>query len=145
MVTYISLLSSFQTYVHPYTRTSTSVHQATFEVSNVHTPAYIYIVKNSKCPLFFGYLYKKKTFRAFRHPYTHTLVHFFNWPHNGIAFQMGQFFFEKKSVLIAISLARPFLGGPFLARPFLARPFLGGPFLGRPFLGGPLFTYIQDH
>ena len=45
------------------------MHQATFEVSNVHTPTYIYIEK-TKNVHFFGYLYKKKPFRAFRGPYT---------------------------------------------------------------------------
>ena len=40
---------------------------ATFEDSNVHRPVYFYIVKNSKCPFFFGHLYKKKPFRALKH------------------------------------------------------------------------------
>ena len=31
---------------------------------------------------FFGYLYKKKHFRAFKHPYTHTPIHQIRWPND---------------------------------------------------------------
>ena len=53
----------------PYTKVHTprSIHQATFKGSNVHTPAYFYIEKNSKCPLFWYDLYKKKPLRALKH------------------------------------------------------------------------------
>ena len=40
--------------IHLYTKVHTprSIHQATFKGSNVHTPAYFYVEKNSKWPLF---------------------------------------------------------------------------------------------
>ena len=49
LVTYIRK-KPFRAFKHTYTHTP--VHQATFEVSIVHTPTYIYIVKNSKCSFF---------------------------------------------------------------------------------------------
>ena len=55
--------------------TPRSIHQATFKGSNVHTPVYFYIEKNSKCPLFLVYLYKKKPLRALKHTNTWTPVH----------------------------------------------------------------------
>ena len=56
----------------------TSVHQATFEVSKVHTQTYIYIVKAKVVYFFFGYLYKKTLLEVHTRPYTnaHTPSHF---------------------------------------------------------------------
>ena len=55
----------------------TQIHQATFtlEGSNVHTPVYFYIEKNSKCPLFWYTYIRKNPFelsniRTPEHPYT---------------------------------------------------------------------------
>ena len=68
---YTSIHQGLYTTVH----TPRSVHQTTFEVSNVYTPnLYLYSKKLKKCP-FFGYLYKKNPFRAFNHPYTSVHQH----------------------------------------------------------------------
>ena len=60
-------------HTHPYTNihTPTSVHQATFEVSKVHTPTYIYIIKTQNVH-FFGYLYKKKNPFELSNIHTHS-------------------------------------------------------------------------
>ena len=57
--------------IHPYTKVHTprSIHQATSEDSNVHTPAYFYIEKTPNVH-FLVYLYKKKPFRALKHTNT---------------------------------------------------------------------------
>ena len=104
--------------IHPYTKVHTprSIHQATFEDSNVHTPVYFYIAKNSKCPLFW-YTYIKKPFRALKHTNIWTPEHqilcsnsvlrfsnsvlSFSSSSCGIMsiFSNGPIIFEKKTVL----------------------------------------------
>ena len=72
LVTYIRKnLSSFQRSIHVHT----PVHQATFEVSKIHTPTYNYIEKAQNVH-FLGYLYMKKPFQlsdVHTRLYTYTL------------------------------------------------------------------------
>ena len=50
-----------------------SSFQRSVEDSNVRTPVYFYIEKNSKCPLFWYTYIRKKPFRALKH--TNTWIH----------------------------------------------------------------------
>ena len=67
----------------PYTKVHTprSIHQATFEGSNVHTPAYFYTEKKLQMSTFLVYLYKKNPLRASRGPYTSVHHYLLGPPH----------------------------------------------------------------